>query len=122
MIAAILLVAGIAAGVVAVASKKNIIATAVTVVGGAFGIALAVGLICDTLAIPRHEWQAPIIFFAPLVALGLIAAYTDRELMKPITFTSVQWAFSFTFADYRRRSSVRADVRRQVKQYRVEVS
>lgn len=120
MLIASLIVIGIAGAVAIVGSHRNLLATSFTVIAGCFGVSLAVGLICNDLAIPRHQWQEPIIFFAPLTVLGLLTTYAGQG--GAIGPKDVANVISGISTHRSRRSSVRADVRRQVKQYSVEVA
>lgn len=120
MLIASLIIVAVAVSVAVVGSHRNLIATAVTVIAGCFGVALATGLVCDALLIPRHDWQAPIILFLPLPLLGCLAAYAGQG--EAIGFTEVSTVINDISAQRRRRTSVRADVRRRVNQYKVEVS
>lgn len=120
MLTASLIVVAVAALVAVAGSHRNLIAITVTVIAGCFGVALATGLVCDALAIPRHEWQAPIILFLPLPVLGCLAVYAGQG--EAIGVAEVSKVINDISTQRRRRSSIKADVRRRVNQYKVEVS
>lgn len=115
--AVVLLILGISVALVLAGSWRNLMLIAVTVVGGCFAVALAVGLMCNALGVNRYGWQDPIILLLPLPVLSIYALWAGCDC-DPITLSSVRRAF----ADRRRLSSVRADVRRQIRQYSVEVA
>lgn len=120
MLIASLLVIVVAVSVAVVGSHRNLIATSFTVIAGCFGVSLAVGLICNAFAIPRHQWQEPIIFFAPLTVLGILATWAGQE--GAIRLSDVGRVVNDISTQRRRRASIRADVRRRVNAFRVEVS
>lgn len=120
MLTASLIIVAVAGSVAVVDSHRNLIAITVTVIAGCFGVALATGLVCDALAIPRHEWQAPIILFLPLPVLGCLAVYAGQS--GAIGLSDVVSVISDISTQRRRRSSIKAEVRRRVNQYKVEVS
>lgn len=120
MFLASLIVLAVAVGVTVVGSHRNLTAITVTVITGCFGVALATGLVCDALAIPRYEWQAPIILFLPLPVLGCLAVYAGQG--EAIGVAEVSKAINDISTQRRRRASIKADVRRRVNQYKVEVS
>lgn len=120
MLIASLIVIVVGVSVAVVGSHRNLIATTVTVIAGCFGVALATGLVCDALLIPRHEWQAPIILFLPLPVLGCLAAYAGQG--EAIRLSDVVSVINDISTQRRRRASIRADVRRRVNAFKVEVS
>ena len=121
MIAGIVIVVVVSVLIVLVCSQHNWAASVFVVVGGSFAVALAVGMICDALSIPRHAWQAPIVLNAPLPVLGTLGAWAGRDC-EPITLTDIVKVINDISTQRRRRSSIKADVRRRVNQYKVEVS
>lgn len=119
MLIASLIAVAVAVSVAVVGSHRNLIATSVTVIAGCFGVALATGLVCNALAIPRYDWQAPIILFLPLPVLGCLAAYVGQG--EAIGLSDVASVISDISTQRRRHSSISADVRRRVNQYKVEI-
>lgn len=121
MFLAVLLTVCVAWAVVWAGSYRNYTLIAAVVLTGCFVVAAVVSLVCNALAIPRHEWQAPIILFGPLPVLGILAVYAGR-ICDPIRAADVRRVASQAIAERRRRAAIRADVRRRVSRYKVEVS
>jgi len=91
---------------------------AVCIVGSAF-VAVATGLVTDAMDITRLAWQGPLLVLLPLPVLAAYLAYVGTQ--PPLTLRDGAAFFRRMFAERRRHSSVRADVRRQVRQYKIEV-
>lgn len=121
MTVAILIILVVSVAVALAGSGRNLTIVAVTVVAGCFAVALAVGLMCNAFGIPRYEWQDPIILLSPLPVLATLAVWVGRDC-DPITVSAMRRVFGGAVAHRRRLSAVRADVRRRVKQYSVEVA
>lgn len=116
-----LLIVSVAVAVVVVGSYRNLIATAITIGAGCFAVAMAVGLICEALQIPRQEWQAPILLFGMLPVLGVLASISGQRC-DPIGANDVRRVAGQVLAARQRQAAIRADVRRRVNSYKVEVS
>ncbi len=71
------------------------------------------------LAVPM--WVLQLMLAWNFITLAGYAYYVWTTCVEPVKFAGVFAAWNRTFADSRRRSSVRAAVRRTVKQYSVEV-
>ena len=72
-----------------------------------------------SFAVPM--WVLQLMLVWNFITLAGYAYYVWETCTEPVTFAGVFAAWNRMFADSRRRSSVRADVRRTVKQYSVEV-
>lgn len=73
-----------------------------------------------SLAVPM--WVLQLMVAWNFIVLSAYAYYVWTTCTELVKFAGVFAAWNRIFADSRRRSSVRADVRRAVKQYSVEVS
>ena|SRR3990167_3783454 len=102
------------------ASRRHVGGVAFVVIGGA-----VVTLVMQRAALVYFgywlpEWAFPLTFVWDMMAMAACASYVWMTC-EPVTVLGVAAYFRRLFADSRRRSSVRADVRRVAKQYRVEV-
>lgn len=117
-----------------VAGECVIVGSAVAWVGsrrhvwGALFTSIVCGVLCVMMAdalckffdIPHYEWQTPIMLLVASIGCQYYAWFMAGG--EPVTVADVTTYVGRMFADGRRRTAMRASVRRVAKQYRVEVA
>jgi hypothetical protein len=99
-----------------VGSRKSVPANVFVAVFLGLAIALATARVCEAIGITTEAWQGPVFAIVGLVYALSMLSYC-AQIHPPIGWVDVQWLLS----DRRRRSSIRTDVRRMVKRYKIEV-
>jgi uncharacterized membrane protein len=83
----------------------------------AFTCAVSAGMLTNV----REDWIGPVFSFVSLAVISGFFLYVWRSPLSPLSIGDFIEKIGHIDTDSRRRSSVRADVRRQVKQYRIEI-
>ena len=95
-------------------SRRNLLLAIFMTVTLSIGVQWVAALACDWWGEPRYGWQIPILLLLSLTGVGVLITYVwHSELL----FVMPRWV-----TDVRRSSAMKADVRRAVREYQVEVA
>lgn len=116
--------------VVVCGSRRYVAGWVVGVVCGALAVAFAVRDVALLVGVPFYPWSGPVIASFALIVLGTLTGWVSLKVDHPIgigaivgtSASSVTAAVGGLFVASSRRRSLAADVRRRVKQYRIEVA
>lgn len=103
--------------IVWVGSRHNLFMAVFIAIVSSVSVVMATAEVADYLQIRRYPWHGPVLATIALLLMGACLAYAWAAWDQPFTWSHV----NAVFTNVRRRSSVRADVRRAVKQYNIEV-
>ncbi len=103
--------------IVWVGSRHNLFMAVFIAIISSVAVVMATAEVADYLRIERYAWHGPVLATIALVCMGACLTYAWAEWDQPFTWAHINAVFTHV----RRRSSVRADVRRAVKQYNIEV-
>lgn len=125
MTSTILVLAIVPVAIVLVGSCRYWAAWVVVIVCAALGVVVAVRDLALIAGLPFYPWHGPVLASYAVIVLGVLTAHVALRIDQTVRIGAIAGRLvaeiGRMFTDSRRRSSVRADVRRAVKQYRIEV-
>lgn len=94
----------------------------IVVVCGALAVTVAARDVTALAGLPFYAWHGPMLASFALIVLGTLAGWVALKVDSPIGIGAMVGKLGQGMGGVRRRRSLAADVRRRVKDYRIEVA